>query len=52
MKALEKEYPALLGSFYKTVRNEGGLKEYLQSDRRLPYSQGVFRHYPELDRQV
>ncbi|TKY90649.1 hypothetical protein EX895_000647 [Sporisorium graminicola] len=25
------------------------LKEYLQSERRLPYSNGVFRHYPELD---
>ncbi|CDU24034.1 uncharacterized protein SPSC_02663 [Sporisorium scitamineum] len=25
------------------------LKEYLESDRRLPYSNGVFRHYPELD---
>jgi glutathione S-transferase len=25
--------------------------EYLGSERRLPYSEGVFRHYPELDRQ-
>ncbi|SPO20089.1 uncharacterized protein UTRI_00484_B [Ustilago trichophora] len=25
------------------------LKEYLQSERRRPYSNGIFRHYPELD---
>lgn len=25
------------------------LKGYLESDRRRPYSQGVFRYYPELD---
>ncbi|SJX60462.1 uncharacterized protein SRS1_11783 [Sporisorium reilianum f. sp. reilianum] len=28
------------------------LKEYLESDRRQPYSNGVFRHYPELDDDV
>lgn len=25
------------------------LKAYLESDRRKPYSNGIFRHYPELD---
>lgn len=28
---------------------KGELKEYLDSDRRRPYSDGIFRHYPELD---
>lgn len=32
---------------HEQIRDE--LKGYLQSDRRLPYSNGVFRHYPELD---
>lgn len=27
----------------------GELKGYLESDRRRPYSNGIFRHYPELD---
>lgn len=27
------------------------LNEYLESKRRLPYSNGVFRYYPELDEQ-
>ena len=25
------------------------LQDYLSSDRRLPFSDGIFRHYPELD---
>ncbi|EST10034.1 Thioredoxin-like fold [Kalmanozyma brasiliensis GHG001] len=32
---------------HKEIRAE--LKGYLNSDRRKPYSDGVFRHYPELD---
>lgn len=51
MEARKSEYPQLLDTFYQSVKQEGGLKDYLQSDRRLPYSQGVFRYYPELDRQ-
>lgn len=51
MKARKEEFPELLGTFYESVKNEGGLKEYLKSERRMPYSQGIFRHYPELDRQ-
>jgi glutathione S-transferase len=46
-----KEFPELFGSFYESVKNEGGLKEYLKSERRMPYSEGIFRYYPELDRQ-
>lgn len=51
MKARKGEFPDLLGAFYDSVKEESGVKEYLASSRRLPYSQGVFRHYPELDRQ-
>lgn len=32
---------------YLEIKTE--LKDYLQSDRRRNYSNGVFRHYPELD---
>jgi glutathione S-transferase len=28
---------------------KGSLKAYLASDRRLPYSDGIFRYYKELD---
>lgn len=51
MKARKKDFPGLLQGFYENVKEENGLKEYLASERRLPYSEGVFRHYPELDRQ-
>ena len=51
LEARAKEYPTLFDTFYPSVKEQSGLKEYLASDRRLPYSQGVFRHYPELDRQ-
>lgn len=45
------EFPTLLKTFFSSVPGHGQLKEYLESDRRKPYSQGIFRHYPELDRQ-
>ncbi|KXL45933.1 MAG: hypothetical protein FE78DRAFT_147163 [Acidomyces sp. 'richmondensis'] len=50
MAARKKEFPDLLGTFYENVKTEKGVKEYLSSKRRLQYSMGVFRHYPELDR--
>ena len=28
---------------------EGVLREYLDSERRMDYSIGIWRHYPELD---
>lgn len=31
------------------VSGEGGIKEYLESGRRRKFSNGLFRHYPELD---
>jgi glutathione S-transferase len=51
MQARKQEFPDLLNGFYTKIKEERGIKAYLASERRLPYSQGVFRHYPELDRQ-
>ena len=31
------------------IRNHESIKNYLESDRRLAYSMGIYRHYPELD---
>lgn len=50
MEARKKEFSELF-QFYESLKEEKGMKEYLSSERRLPYSMGVFRHYPELDRQ-
>jgi glutathione S-transferase len=51
MAKRKEEFPELLGTFYENVKEEKGIKEYLASGRRLEYSMGIFRHYPELDRQ-
>jgi glutathione S-transferase len=51
MEARKKDYPTLFETFYPSVKEAKGIKEYLGSDRRKPFSMGVFRHYPELDRQ-
>lgn len=47
----KKDYPLLIGTFYQSVQEEKGLKEYMGSDRRLKFSNGLFRNYPELDRE-
>lgn len=44
-------YKLLFGTFYPSVQEHSTLKDYLASDRRKPFSMGVFRHYPELDRE-
>lgn len=51
MVARKKDFPGLLTTFYESVRQVPRIKAYLASGRRLPYGQGVFRYYPELDRQ-
>jgi glutathione S-transferase len=51
LEAREKEFPLLFGAFYASVQEQKSVKEYLASERRLPYNMGIFRHYPELDRQ-
>lgn len=50
MEVRKKEFSELF-QFYESLKEEKGMKEYLASERRLPYSMGVFRNYPELDRQ-
>ncbi|KAH0031813.1 hypothetical protein KCU60_g11583, partial [Aureobasidium melanogenum] len=44
--------PLLFDHFYPSLKDEPWLKKYLDSKRRKPYSMGVFRHYPELDRHA
>lgn len=51
MEARKGDYELLFGTFYESVKEASGIKEYLASERRKPFSMGVFRHYPELDRQ-
>ena len=41
----------IFGTFYPGIKEEKGLKEYLSSERRLKFSMGLFRKYPELDRE-
>lgn len=50
IEARRKEFKDLF-QFYDGLKEENGMKEYLTSERRMPYSMGIFRHYPELDRQ-
>lgn len=50
LKAREKEFPLVFTKFYPGIKEEKGIKEYLESGRRLEYSMGLYRHYPELDR--
>ncbi|KAF1816408.1 glutathione S-transferase protein-like protein [Eremomyces bilateralis CBS 781.70] len=51
VEARKKDYPLLFETFYPGIQEEKGIKQYLASDRRLSYSDGIFRHYPELDQQ-
>lgn len=50
MQARKSDYPLLFSTFYPSFREEKGIKEYLASDRRLKFGNGLYRHYPELDR--
>ncbi|KAK8040169.1 hypothetical protein PG993_008580 [Apiospora rasikravindrae] len=48
MKAMEKEHKGVF-ELYEAVKTRPKIQEYLASDRRQPYSQGIYRHYDELD---
>jgi glutathione S-transferase len=49
MKAIEGDYPKLL-AIRDRVALLPGVAEYCASDRRIGFNtQGIFRHYPELD---
>lgn len=49
--ATRENYPTLFDGFYLSVKEQDGLRAYLASDRRKPFGMGIYRHYPELDRQ-
>ncbi|KQN08339.1 glutathione S-transferase [Sphingomonas aurantiaca] len=49
MKTLEPEYPNLI-RIHDQVAELPGIKAYLESDRRIAFNtDGIFRHYSELD---
>jgi glutathione S-transferase len=49
MKALEPDFPRLI-AIRNRVATLPGLADYLASDRRIAFNtDGIFRHYPELD---
>lgn len=49
MAAIAGDYPNLIG-IHDRVAELPGIESYLKSDRRLAFNtDGIFRHYPELD---
>ncbi|WP_084396395.1 glutathione S-transferase [Henriciella aquimarina] len=48
MKRLEGDYPKAR-ALQARVRERPNIAAYLKSDRRQPFGEGIFRHYPELD---
>jgi len=48
MATVSSDMPRVL-KLRDAVANLPELRDYLSSDRRLPFSDGIFRHYPELD---
>jgi glutathione S-transferase len=52
MWPLERKYPAVVQN-HERVASRPRLAAYLASERRIPFNrQGIFRHYPELDRKM
>lgn len=49
---LSSRYPHL-SALHAAVMKRPNIARYLQSDRRIPFNEnGIFRHYPELDRDM
>ncbi|WP_242137769.1 glutathione S-transferase [Sphingomonas sp. TREG-RG-20F-R18-01] len=49
MASIEADYPRVI-AIRDQVAELPGIRAYLKSERRLPFStEGIFRHYPELD---
>ena len=48
MSTLARQYPAVM-ALHDRIANLPELQEYFESGRRLPFGDGIFRHYPELD---
>lgn len=36
---------------FDAVKERPNIKKYLESDRRCQYSDGIWRHYPELEEE-
>jgi len=50
MKKIGKKFPKML-ALHERVANDKKLSDYFLSGRRIPFNEdGIFRHYPELDR--
>jgi glutathione S-transferase len=50
MKGYDRKYPAL-AALHDAVENRPNITAYLKSERRLAFNEeGIFRHYPELDK--
>ncbi|KAK4705455.1 hypothetical protein P7C70_g745, partial [Phenoliferia sp. Uapishka_3] len=50
MAQVTPQYP-LISRLYERIKESPRVVAYLKSDRRQPYSMGLFRFYPELDAQ-
>lgn len=48
MLTIAHQYPRLM-ALHQRVTTLPELQDYFQSDRRLPFGNGIFRHYEELD---
>ncbi|WP_144639136.1 glutathione S-transferase family protein [Bordetella genomosp. 13] len=48
MVSLSSRYPKVM-ALHARVANLPALQDYFSSDRRLPFGDGIFRYYPELD---
>jgi glutathione S-transferase len=49
MATIERDYPGVL-AIHDQIAQLAGIKAYLASDRRIAFNtDGIFRHYPELD---
>ena len=48
MERILGEHPFIEG-LHKRVKERPRIAEYLKSDRRKPFSSGIYRHYEELD---
>ena len=48
MATLEGTYPRVMALHHRVAKLPA-LADYFSSDRRIPFGNGIFRHYPELD---
>jgi glutathione S-transferase len=48
MASVMPDYPHV-AALHASVADLPDLRDYLASDRRIPFGDGIFRHYPELD---